>query len=154
MTPSECNANVLTPALALLPGRMDTKPARRLLLAIALQESGLIHRRQVRGPAVSFWQFEPNGIIGVLRHPASSAMAESACAARGVPADLAPVYDAMERDDVLGACFARLLLWTDPRPMPTKGAEGWTLYLRCWRPGKPHPARWPMCWNKAVEALQ
>ncbi len=35
--------------------------------------------------------------------------------------------------------FARLLLWTDAKPLPAIGDEqgAWDYYLRNWRPGKP-----------------
>ena len=31
-----------------------------MLLAIGLQESRFVHRRQIGGPACGFWQFCPN----------------------------------------------------------------------------------------------
>lgn len=43
MTPQEFNEHVLDPALK----RLDSVPARVMLIAIALQESRLIHRWQV-----------------------------------------------------------------------------------------------------------
>lgn len=65
------------------------------------------------------------------------------------------VHAALEHDDVLAAAFARLLLWTDPFRLPTKSdaAGGWDLYLRTWRPGKPHPARWPARYAAAVREI-
>ena len=46
-------------ALALLPSAMDTPQAHCMLLAIGLQESRFVHRRQIGGPACGFWQFCP-----------------------------------------------------------------------------------------------
>lgn len=131
-------------ALAKLPEMMRSNEARVVMLAIALQESGLRTRRQINGPARGFWQFEAAGVRGVLKHRASRALAVLACER----AKLAPlpeiVHAALADDDILAATFARLLLWTDPSPMPeTSDAHGaWVLYLRTWRPGKPHENRW------------
>lgn len=146
MTLSEIIKTGIDPALALLPTKMDTPTARVMLLAIGLQESRFLHRRQIRGPARGFWQFEQGGgVRGVLTHAASAALAREVCEVRGVAPNAAAVYGMLETDDVLAAAFARLLLWTDPGRLPAvddlKG--GWDLYARTWRPGKPHPQTWP-----------
>ncbi|CAB3712544.1 hypothetical protein CEY09_30335 [Achromobacter marplatensis] len=143
----------IKPALALLPAKMDTPAARVMLLAIGLQESRFVHRRQIGGPARGFWQFEKGGgVLGVLTHPSSRDAAHNLCAVRNVAPLSASVYAALETDDVLAAGFARLLLWTDPWRLPTPGdADGaWDLYLRTWRPGKPHPQTWPGLYHQAV----
>lgn len=155
MTPEQCNADVLTPALALLPGKMDTTAARRMLLAIGMQESELRYRRQIRGPARSLWQMEQSGgVFGVLAHRASRALAFTACEARGIPPETIPVYHAIEHDDVLAACFARLLLWTDPHPLTDDASLAWHYYLRTWRPGKSKPLKWPRNWRLASEVFE
>ncbi|WP_312538257.1 hypothetical protein [Achromobacter mucicolens] len=146
MTLSEIIAAGIDPALALLPARMDTAEARIMLLAIGLQESRFEHRRQLvgnpprpTGPAKSFWQAEQGGgmVHGVRLHVATRAAADHLYQARGVPARDAAIWDAIEHDDVLAAGLARLLLWSDPLPLPEVGAEdaSWALYLRTWRPG-------------------
>ena len=131
-------------ALSKLPELMRSNEARVMLLAIALQESGLRHRRQINGPARGFWQFEVTGVRGVLKHRASRALAILACDRHKVAAVPEDVHPALADDDILAATFARLLLWTDPSPMPeaSDAKGGWTLYLRTWRPGKPHENRW------------
>ncbi|KNE23830.1 hypothetical protein [Achromobacter spanius] len=147
----------IVPALALLPPAMNTSQARILLLAIGLQESRFQHRRQIGGPARGFWQFERNGgVQGVLTHSASRDDALRICADRHVVPDSATVHAALETDDVLAAAFARLLLWTDPRRLPAIGdADGaWALYLRTWRPGKPHPHTWPALYAKALSVME
>jgi hypothetical protein len=65
------------------------------------------------------------------------------------------VYNSLAHDDVLAAAFARLLLWTDPQRLPSLGdADGaWALYLRTWRPGKPHPQTWPALYAQALAAV-
>jgi hypothetical protein len=155
----------IDPALALLPANMDTPAARVMLLAIGLQESRFEHRRQLVGapprpvgPAKSFWQAEQGGgmVHGVRLHVATRAAAAALYQARGVPARDAAIWDAIENDDVLAAGLARLLLWSDPGRLPAVGdADGaWALYLRTWRPGKPHPQSWPALYAKAVTASQ
>ncbi|NMK45511.1 hypothetical protein [Achromobacter sp. Bel] len=156
MTLSEIIKTGIDPALVLLPAQMDTQAARLMLLAIGLQESRFIHRRQVRGPARGFWQFEKGGgVRGVLTHSASRDHAYGICAARGVEPVATSVYAALEFDDVLAAVFARLLMWTDGWRLPDVGdvQGGWELYIRTWRPGKPHAKTWPALYAQAVAEL-
>lgn len=156
MTPQTCNEQVLTPALALLPSQMDSADARRMLLTIMLQESGLAHRRQMgNGPARGLAQFEQGGgVAGVLRRPISKQHAERICDLRHVVSAPRSVWVALEHDDILAACFARLLLWTDPKPMPTTEQDGFDCYLRTWRPGAytrgsaPDRAKLRMKWGR------
>ncbi|MBQ2647932.1 MAG: hypothetical protein IJF82_11250 [Achromobacter sp.] len=152
----------IEPALALLPARMDTPAARVMLLAIGLQESRFVHRRQIGGPARGFWQFEKGsrasrgGVWGVCLHPASKGHLAVLCKARSVAFDPDAIYAALEYDDVLAAGVARLLLWTDPKSLPAVGDAdaGWALYLRTWRPGKPKPDTWPDLYRQAVAQVQ
>lgn len=155
MTPSECLNMPIKAALELLPAAMDSAPARVMLLAIGLQESGLQLRRQMgNGPARGLWQFEKGGgVRGVLTHDSTFAHARSLCEARGVQIAPAPIWNAMEADDILAAGFARLLLWSDPKPLPEDAGGGWNLYLRTWRPGKPHPETWPKYFEMAKVAV-
>ena len=153
MTLSEIRERAIAPALALLPARRSSPQAEIMLLAIGLQESNLTHRRQIGGPARGLWQFERGGgVAGVLRHAASRDYALLACDIRGVQPVADQVYQQLEHDDVLAAAFARLLLWTDPHALPAEhDPEGaWQLYLRTWRPGKPHPATWAALYEQAL----
>ncbi|MOA34941.1 hypothetical protein D3C78_1563560 [compost metagenome] len=108
-----------------------------MLLAVGLQESLLIHRRQLGGPARGLLQFETGGVRGVLEHRSSRGHARAVCAARGVQPTTAAVYAALEHDDVLAMAIGRLLLWTDPYQLPDldDADAAWALYLRTWRPG-------------------
>ncbi|MFY3435024.1 hypothetical protein H4P35_18500 [Achromobacter sp. 77] len=146
MSLSDIIRTAIEPALALLPRKMDTPAARIELLGIGLQESRFIHRRQLvgnpprpTGPAKSFWQAEQGGgmVRGVRLHAATRAAAAELYRARGVAANDVAIWNAIEFDDVLAAGLARLLLWSDPGPLPTLGDEegAWALYLRSWRPG-------------------
>lgn len=153
MNLSEIDKAAINPALALLPANMDSPAARVMLLAIGLQESRFVHRRQIGGPARGFWQFEKGGgVRGVLMHASTREQAQLVCKARGVPATADAVYEALDKDDVLAAAFARLLLWSDPKALPPIDAEAaaWSLYQRTWRPGKPHPEIWPDLYRQAV----
>ena len=144
-----------------LGGPAPSDDARRMLLAIALQESGpgLNARYQnsplaTPGPARGWWQFEQNGgVVGVLTHAASSMMAYGACSTLAVVPESAAVWRALEGHDVLACVFARLLLWTDPRPLPVAETPAWDYYLRNWRPGKPHREAWSANWKTANDAV-
>ena len=153
MTLDEITQRAIEPAYALLPPVMRSKEATLMLLAIGLQESRFLHRRQIGGPARGFWQFERGGgVLGVLTHPASRQAARDVCARYDIGWDSREVYRELVDNDVLGAAFARLLLWTDPAPLPALGDEdgAWAYYRRNWRPGKPHPQTWPEMYQNAL----
>lgn len=138
---------VLPAAYALLPPPMQSPGATAMLLSIGLQESKFLHRRQIGGPARGFWQFEKGGgVTGVLRHPSTAALAQSALKQMRYTAVMTPdaCYAVIADNDVIAAVFARLLLWTVPGrlALPTQPAAGWRQYLEGWRPGKPHPETW------------
>lgn len=166
MTPQEFIRDAIEPAYRLLPEKMSAPASRDratvMIVAICLQESRLIHRRQIGGPARGFAQFEKGtpqtrgGVTGVLLHASTRDAAQALCKARGVPATAEAVYEAIENDDVLAAGFARLLLWTDPFPLPQIGQEqeAWELYIRTWRPGRPHRSTWGPLYAQAVEAVK
>ena len=166
MTLNEIRERAITPALALLPARMSSPEAEVMLLAIGLQESRFQHRRQLvgspprpAGPAKSFWQAELGGgmVTGLLRYHDDRVrdLAVGLCAVRGVDPSPRAVWDAIEHDDVLAAGLARLLLWTDPGRLPRLGdADGaWQLYVRTWRPGKPHRRTWDALYAQALEEV-
>ena len=150
-------AHVLPEAFAILPPRMKSAPAILMLLTIQLQEDRALRRRQwPKGPARGAWQFErTGGVRGVLNHDTTAAIARDVCAARGVAATEQQVWEALEHDDVLACCFARLLLWTDSAPLPAVGdpEAAWACYLRTWRPGKPRPEEWSDNYKEALAEL-
>lgn len=157
-SPDQILGNAILPALDIM-GMPGSMPLSVLLLAIGLQESRLIHRAQIlnnggKGPARGPWQFERGGgTRGVLRHDASHDNALILCKARNVVPDSATVWAALEYDDILAAGFARLLLWTDPRPLPAVGEvqAAWDYYDRNWQPGKPHRGTWDRLYVQAIE---
>lgn len=139
MTPQQCYDEVIVPTFhELLPGRFWSRPALWLLLAIAMQESGLAHRSQVGGPARGLWQFEQRGgVAGVLGHEATRLEARAICLKRAVAPTAGDVYLALGHDDLLACAIARLLVYTDPAPLPRMGdtAAAAAYYQRTWRPG-------------------
>lgn len=144
------NRIALTPALALLPAAMDTPEARHMLLTIALQESALVHRHQHGGgPAVGFWQFEDAGVKAVIRHQATRPHALTVLNILQYPENPYSVHLAVQHNDVLAAAFARLLLWALPQELPAidDPVMGWDQYMAAWRPGRPHPEKWPANWS-------
>lgn len=162
--PKDALEKVISPALQLCGANMDSMEAEALVLAICVQESGLAHRVQVSGPAHGLPQFEKAGIRGVLTHRSSAEHAKRICDALGVYPSVEAVYDAMATNDILAACFARLLLWTDPRSLPPLGEvdDAWDYYVRNWRPGavlgssegaEKHRERWEASYETALSAL-
>lgn len=161
MEPARLLNTAIIPALAELEkfGIKDTPDARRIVLAIALQESGLRHRRQVvaggaeAGPASSFWQFEQGGgCKGVLTHHASGARMTKICEAYNVQPTPAGLWEAMRYQDIVAAAAARLLIFTLPTALPKTEDDGWEQYISGWRPGKPHKQTWAGHWATATTA--
>lgn len=156
--------HAVSKALFMLPPAMTSPQARVMLYAIGLQESRFEYRRQMLkkgvellpiGPAKSFWQFERGGgCKGVVEHPASRFWMSRICQERKVEFNATAIWNAMETDDVLAAAAARLLLFTDPKKLPEVGDEvgAWNLYVRTWRPGKPHRDTWAALYAEAVKA--
>jgi hypothetical protein len=138
---------VIPAAFALLPGQMASREARALLLAIGLQESEFRARHQGGGgPARGFWQFErAGGVAEILTHKTTGPIIRPICEMLRYAPTMQACHAAIEHNDVLAACFARLLLWVDKRSLPTplEEAKGWRMYVENWRPGKPGPGRWP-----------
>lgn len=155
--------NIYDPAAtvaARLIGIPRSPIADQMLMTIMGQESNWSHRVQVNGPARGFPQFEQGtttsrgGVTGVMMHRAVSARVLALCAGLVVTAEIPAVYAAMALNDTLAVGMARLLLYTDPKPLPTSIADGWAYYLRTWRPGRPREETWEARWNAAAAALK
>lgn len=158
MTPLRLLFTAIEPAVAELAGGGVSSPpaARRLMLAIALQESRLLHRRQIGsdgfedGPAAGFWQFEKGGgCRGVLQHRTSAPHMRAVCAAFNVEPTEQALWEAMRYQDIVAAAAARLLVLTLPGALPPTAEQGWAQYVAAWRPGKPHPETWAGHWATA-----
>lgn len=162
MTPKRLLETGIIPALKELEsqGVKDSVDARRFLMAIALQESALRHRRQVvaggeeNGPAASFWQFEKGGgCVGVLTHKSVAARMRTICNDYNVQPTSAGLWEAMRYNDVVAAAAARLLIYTLPSGLPKTEKQGWEQYISAWRPGKPHLSTWAANWGAATLAV-
>lgn len=154
-TPKIVLAKVVVPALALLPVHMDTPEARVMLVAIALQESGLRTRQQVGGPAHGLWQNERPVQQLLIDNKASAADVCAVCKSRAVAPIASDMYWALLTDDVFAAAIARLILWCDPHPLPALGDadDAWVCYQKNWGPGKPRPVDWPGNYSTALAAV-
>lgn len=163
-------------SLKLLPAKMSSNQAaaRVTLLVISKQEDpeGLGYQKVNRtaatrpenyiegskkfakGPARGIFQFEQGGgVKGVLNHASTAAYAKAACFVLGVEATPDKVWLALEKNPVLAAAFARMLMWTDPGNVPAVGQikEAFSMYLRLWRPGaytRGTPAEKEALWQK------
>jgi hypothetical protein len=143
-------------------------PVEAMIVAIGLQESRFTARDQLEvidgalvpgavGPATGFWQFERGGgVRGVMRHASSRAIAQEMAQQAGVGWDETTIWTVFTRPegDELACAFARLLLLTDPQPLPAaldqSEETAWQYYLRNWRPGKPHRGTWGAFWRYGV----
>ena len=140
---------------------LNSTVAQRFMLAVSLQESGpKLEARYQRypsltpGPARGWWQFEQGGgVYGVLNHHATSSIARTICKEFSVDTNVAAVWRTLEGHDLLSTMFARLLIYSDPEPIPTNAEAGWDYYLRTWRPGAPHEITWHPNWSTASETV-
>ena len=157
-------SNILVPSYKEIQNVINipvSSEAYQMLLSIAGQESNWTYRYQIssipsrKGPARGFWQFEKNGgVAGVMRHKYSKTKAMNLCDYLGVPWHKKTIWQSLETNDRLAVGFARLLLWTDPKSLPRTQSSGWNYYIRNWRPGKPHPSKWPTIWKDSAEVIK
>jgi hypothetical protein len=152
---------LLPAAFSILPPAMETPEAAAMLLAIGLQESRFLQRRQgANGPARSFWQFEAAGLLAVLAHPRLGPTVDNAAATlryaplRDTP--LMTLLQMIEHNDVLACAFARCLLATTVAPLPIEGDadHAWAMYQTCWRPGKPVRQTWNALYGEAWDRVR
>lgn len=146
----------IRPGLSLLPERMRSADAVRMLVAIGLQESGFRHRVQMAGgPARGWWQFELIGIREVLRHPASHDLVRELATQLIYDTSSNTLYEAVAHNDALACGVARLALWRRPEPLPGPQDEweAWDQYILVWGPGKPKPDTWLHNWRQAKELV-
>lgn len=157
------NDTYLAPSLAwfapVCPIVPVTPATRLLLLAIAGQESNWKDRIQGgNGPAHSFWQMERlGGVTGVMTHATTKSLAKACCDRVPVAFNSTLVWGmfAAKAGDDLACAFARLLLWSDPMPLPPVGDEegAFEYYIRLWRPGKPSRSRWSLVYPDSLEVI-
>ena len=168
MTPELLLKTAIIPALGLLDSKLDTPAARAMLIAIALQETGLKARRQILeagkpwwasrpGAANGLFQFERDGgVRGVLRHPGASAIVLPVLAELLYPPDPYVVHEAIIHNDVLACVLARALLYSVPHTLVGRDEPGygWEQYLSAWKPGKPHKETWTAHYRTAWAVVE
>lgn len=141
-------------------GPASSDDTRRFVLCVAMQETELSARYQNApdpepGEARSWWQFERAGVNGVMTHASSQDLARTACDRLAVVFETEAVWRSLEGNSLLACMFARLLLLTDPYPIPTNVDDAWTCYAdRLWRPGAPHPETWWDNWAIADQTVR
>jgi hypothetical protein len=143
----------LPAAFSLLAPDTDSDAARALVLAIGLQESDFLARRQHGdGPARGYWQFELIAITDLLQRPTTGPALRRVVQALHYPAlDARGIHALLEHHDVLAAACARLTLWTLPFPLPPRNDAdlGWQQYEAAWKPGRPRRAKWASSYASA-----
>lgn len=124
-----------------------------LLLAIAIQESQLLYRKQFDGgPARGLFQMEPGD-----RAMMALLMKKNHTLRKMLPTENHEVMWKMLEDpenDKYAVYIARAALKTDPDPLPKLGdMEGaWAAYVKHWRPGKPRKEKWALSYEAALGA--
>jgi hypothetical protein len=159
MVPKDFLLYVIEPTLVWMSDKIPVKtpystPAAAMtLLAIALQETNLDHRAQLgNGPARSFYQFEQDGLTGLLLSDEAGPVAYHMTSLLGYKWDFEYLHKAIEFADNLATVYARLLLHADSRPLSEDKNAMWDLYYDNWRPGKPSRERWDESWGTALNA--
>lgn len=152
-------------------GSIDSR-VEQMLLTISGQEADFKFRDQQEiingrmvdgalGPALGLLQFEKGtmssrgGVSGVMLHASSRVWMQAACAEFKIAFDNDSIWRAQKTNDLFAFITGRLLLFTDPYAVPTDVNAAWTCYAqRLWRPGKPHPSKWPGYWKTAQETIK
>lgn len=156
-------AGPLEDAYRLLPAKLRSREATTMILATCGQESQFKYRIQMGGgPAHGLAQFELGkpgtgaGVYGVYEHPAVRDWLQSVCQNRDVPFTPEAIYAALVHDDMLALTMARLLYYTNAKPLPSLGDQdgAWSYYVGTWHPGKPRPQDWPANYQAALAAVR
>ena len=159
MTPGLLNRLIVDPVLSWLGEPFASLEASVMLLAIALQETNLETRDQgsdeVPGPALGLFQFEQIAVQDFQQN--GNPRCHAAVLDLAFPLEPRKLWQAIGAGaDHLAAVLARDCLWRRiPGPLPALGDvdEAWRQYVEAWKPGKPHPERWPDNYAKALETV-
>ncbi len=172
MKPDRFYHEIVKPTLELMEKMPEvqipaTEKAAVLVMTIAGQESNWAARRQVgigqyhpqTVGARGYWQFESTGGGPVALNDVmqkTPRQLAAVCAWLEIPNDELTLYEALAWNDTLACALGRLLLWTDPHPLPDVGNKvaSWDYYVRNWRPGAPHPDVWPGHYDTALAAMK
>lgn len=151
--PDEFRTLVIKPVLLHLGTKYAAKEAIDLLLGTALTESeGLTHLKQIRGPALGFYQMEwatfDDLQLSYLRYHSELAAKFAQCF---FPA--APWFTQFPSNLWAQTAAARLQYWRDSKPLPTEPEALAEYYLRVWNTheGKATLPKVLWAFRKAVE---
>lgn len=171
MTPDVFFARIVEPTLSYMAASPSISvplsvSARVLVMTIAGQESMWAARRQIgigeyypqKVGARGYWQFEstwggPVALNDVIQK--TPVQLAAVCKMLDIPTDEHSLYEACAWNDTLACALARLLLWSDPAPLPAVGDKqgAWDYYIRNWRPGAPHPHTWDARYDSSLAAI-
>jgi hypothetical protein len=158
MTIEQADTLIVVPTLAYMGAPYNSDEARVLLLAIGYQESRFATRKQEKGPARGFWQFEggPKTAGAAFCRDPRFAPFRAFASELHYPVTMPGFMRALASGgDKLACIAARGLLFLDPRPLPARGQvqEAWGYYKRNWNPGKPHLATWRESYRLASDCV-
>ncbi len=103
--------------------KMGSPEAEKLLLMIAAHESaGFRYRKQVGGPALSYFQIEPDTLDDLYNNYLVYRADKQALLDRFWPEHM-KYLDALEKVDAYACAAARLILWRVQEPLPEVGDD-------------------------------
>lgn len=108
---------VLQPTLKAMD--MYSESAENLLVGTALIESDLYHFKQIRGPALGFFQVEPMTYYWLIERVEKDRKRSNKILAHLSYMDY-PECERLMSDIALSAVFARLKYWFHPKALPSK----------------------------------
>jgi len=149
--------NVIRPTLKQM--EMWSPAAEKLLVMIACHESlGFKYRKQISGPAVSFYQIEPATFSDVWDRYLGARRLKKANVRQFMPDDLLPL-NALAKSDEFATAIARMKLYMVPEALPlVTDDEGLARYAKkYWNSdlGKATPEKYLNDFNRyAVDELE
>jgi len=119
MEPQDFLTQVIRPALSAIG--LGGPAAEELLLGTALQESGLRNIQQVGGPALGYFQMEPNTHDDIWRNFLAYKPDLSAKVKGLLPNGVEPLPSDLISFPLYAAAIARILYLRVPAPLPAQG---------------------------------
>lgn len=115
-TPQTFSTTVIRPVLVRLG--LHSPAAEQLLLATAIQESHLIYRKQIGGPALSYFQIEPNTHDDIWNNFLKFRPHLSSMIVSFMTSPVANKTKELETNDKYAAAIARIHYLRVPAPIP------------------------------------
>ena len=152
MTPQDFVNQVIVPALTAL--ELDTPAARELLLGTALQESGLRNIQQDGGPALGYFQMEPQTHDDLWASYLTFRQSLAAKVKSLLPDGTGPSADQLISCPQYAVAMARILYLRVPQAMPDAGdLDAQAAYYKQWYNtpgGAATTAEYVANWNAAM----